>query len=196
MPELPISPSSPVQNASALAGALAASILLLPVFLFTLAACAVSMAADGPGPLFRQTRVGFRGRRFEILKLRTMTKVPGPLMTLPRDPRITSLGRVLRSLSLDEVPQVFNVAMGSMDFVGPRPDLPTQVDGYAAPMKTARLSVRPGITGIAQAFGRSSLNRRQRDALDVYYVTNRGIFLDLVVLARTISAVAGRHGSY
>jgi lipopolysaccharide/colanic/teichoic acid biosynthesis glycosyltransferase len=152
----------------------------------------------GPGPiLYRQTRVGKGGVDFELLKLRTMIvdaeKHGAGLAVNRNDPRITRAGRVLRRLSLDELPQLWNVVRGDMSIVGPRPTLRYQVDQYT-PRQLRRLDVKPGITGWAQVHGRAALPWDERIELDVWYVEHRSPSLDLKILAKTPFALVG--GTY
>jgi lipopolysaccharide/colanic/teichoic acid biosynthesis glycosyltransferase len=132
--------------------------------------------------------VGLGGDEFELLKLRTMVvgaAERGAGWTVDEgDPRITGVGRVLRRLSVDEIPQLWNVLRGEMSLVGPRPTLAYQVERYTARQRR-RLDVKPGITGWAQVNGRAQLGWRERIELDVWYVENRSLLLDLRILART-----------
>jgi lipopolysaccharide/colanic/teichoic acid biosynthesis glycosyltransferase len=158
-----------------------------------LAAAAVAIKLDDRGPvLYRQRRVGQHGREFELLKLRTMVvgaETQGAGWAVNRgDPRITRVGRVLRRLSLDELPQLWNVVRGEMSLVGPRPTLAYQVERYS-PRQRRRLDVKPGITGWAQVHGRAALPWDERIELDVWYVENRSAWLDLKILAKTPSAL-------
>jgi len=155
--------------------------------LLALAALAVRLTSRGP-VLYRQTRVGKQGADFELLKLRTMvvgaeSQGAGPAVNRG-DPRITSAGRVLRRLSLDELPQLWNVVRGDMSVIGPRPTLRYQVDRYT-PRQLRRLEVKPGITGWAQVHGRASLPWEERIELDVWYVEHRSPSVDLKILAKT-----------
>jgi lipopolysaccharide/colanic/teichoic acid biosynthesis glycosyltransferase len=138
--------------------------------------------------LYRQTRVGKDGVDFELLKLRTMVvgaERQGAGWAVNRgDPRITRVGRLLRRLSIDELPQLWNVVRGEMSMIGPRPTLRYQVERYT-PRQRRRLDVKPGITGWAQIHGRASLPWDERIELDVWYVENRSPWLDLVILLRT-----------
>jgi lipopolysaccharide/colanic/teichoic acid biosynthesis glycosyltransferase len=158
-----------------------------------LAAAAIAIKLDDGGPVFyRQRRVGLNGKEFELLKLRTMqvgaeTKGAGFAVN-EGDPRITRAGRLLRRLSLDELPQLWNVVRGDMSIVGPRPTLAYQVERYT-PRQRRRLDVRPGITGWAQIHGRARLPWEQRIELDVWYVEHRSPWLDLRILARTPAAL-------
>jgi lipopolysaccharide/colanic/teichoic acid biosynthesis glycosyltransferase len=154
-----------------------------------LASAAVAIKLDDRGPVFyRQRRVGLQGREFELLKLRTMevgAEARGAGLAVNEgDPRITRVGRVLRRLSLDELPQLWNVVRGDMSLIGPRPTLAYQVERYTARQRR-RLEVKPGITGWAQIHGRARLPWNDRIELDVWYVEHRSPFLDLKILART-----------
>jgi lipopolysaccharide/colanic/teichoic acid biosynthesis glycosyltransferase len=158
---------------------------------------------------FRQERVGRAGERFTLNKLRTMhpdaeqrqadfahlNEADGPLFKLRDDPRVTRIGQFLRSWSLDELPQLWNVLRGDMALVGPRPPVPAEVEQYGADA-TRRLLVKPGITGLWQVKGRSDLSWADSVRLDLYYVENWSLALDLTILAKTIRAVAKRHGAY
>jgi lipopolysaccharide/colanic/teichoic acid biosynthesis glycosyltransferase len=163
-----------------------------------LGAAALAIKLDDRGPvLYRQKRVGRDGREFELLKLRTMVvgaEGQGAGWAVDRgDPRITRVGRALRRLSLDELPQLWNVVRGEMSLIGPRPTLQYQVDQYS-PHQRRRLDVRPGITGWAQVQGRASLPWEERIELDVWYVEHRSPWLDAKILARTPLALFG--GTY
>jgi len=161
-----------------------------------LAALAVKLTSRG-SVLYRQTRVGLDGDDFELFKLRTMVvgaETHGAGYAVDRgDPRITRVGRVLRRLSLDELPQLWNVVRGDMSIVGPRPTLRYQVERYT-PRQRRRLDVKPGITGWAQVHGRARLPWDERIELDVWYVEHRSPWLDLQILARTPFALMG--GTY
>jgi lipopolysaccharide/colanic/teichoic acid biosynthesis glycosyltransferase len=163
-----------------------------------LAAAAVAVRLTSRGPvLYRQTRVGLDGRDFELLKLRTMVvgaESQGAGLAVDRgDPRITPVGRILRRLSLDELPQLWNVVRGDMSVVGPRPTLRYQVERYT-PRQELRLAVKPGITGWAQVHGRATLPWDERIELDVWYVEHHSPSLDLKILAKTPGALFG--GTY
>jgi lipopolysaccharide/colanic/teichoic acid biosynthesis glycosyltransferase len=165
----------------------AGAALLAASPLLGLAALAVKLDDGGP-VLYRQTRVGKAGRDFELLKLRTMVvgaETMGAGFAVDEgDPRITRAGRVLRRLSLDELPQLWNVVRGDMSIVGPRPTLRYQVDRYDDRQRR-RLDVKPGITGWAQVNGRAALPWAERIELDVWYVEHRSPWLDARILART-----------
>jgi lipopolysaccharide/colanic/teichoic acid biosynthesis glycosyltransferase len=161
-----------------------------------LAALAIKLEDRGP-VLYRQRRVGQDGREFELVKLRTMVvgaEQQGAGWAVNRgDPRITRVGRALRRLSLDELPQLWNVVRGEMSLIGPRPTLSYQVEQYT-PRQRKRLEVKPGITGWAQIHGRASLPWEERIELDVWYVEHRSPRLDLKILLRTPRALLG--GTY
>ena len=154
-----------------------------------LAAAAVAIRLEDGGPvIYRQRRVGHEGRDFDLLKLRTMVvgaETQGAGWAVNRgDPRITKVGRVLRRLSLDELPQLWNVVRGDMSLIGPRPTLRYQVDQYTSRQRR-RLEIKPGLTGWAQVNGRTKLPWDERIELDLWYVENRSPWLDLKILART-----------
>ncbi|HEU5244659.1 MAG TPA: sugar transferase [Gaiellaceae bacterium] len=167
--------------------AIAGSALALASPLLALAALAVKLEDRGP-VLYRQTRVGRDGADFELLKLRTMVvgaeTMGAGLSVNHGDSRITRTGRLLRKLSLDELPQLWNVVRGEMSVIGPRPTLRYQVEQYDERQRH-RLDVKPGITGWAQVNGRASLPWADRIELDVWYVEHRSPRLDLRILART-----------
>jgi len=166
---------------------LAGGALVLASPLLALAALAIKLEDGGP-ILYRQTRVGKDGIDFELLKLRTMVvgaETMGAGLAVNRgDPRITRTGRVLRKLSLDELPQLWNVVRGEMSVIGPRPTLRYQVEQYDERQRR-RLEVKPGLTGWAQVNGRAALPWAERIELDVWYVEHRSPLLDLEILART-----------
>jgi lipopolysaccharide/colanic/teichoic acid biosynthesis glycosyltransferase len=154
-----------------------------------LAAAAAAIKLDDGGPiLYRQGRVGKDARDFELLKLRTMVvgaERQGAGWAVDQgDPRITRVGGLLRRLSVDELPQLWNVLRGEMSLVGPRPTLAYQVKSYTERQRR-RLDVKPGITGWAQVQGRARLPWTERIELDVWYVENWSLLLDLRILART-----------
>ncbi|MDX6488842.1 MAG: hypothetical protein QOK13_1457 [Gaiellaceae bacterium] len=154
-----------------------------------LAAAAVAIKLEDGGPvLYRQRRVGLDGADFDLLKLRTMivgAEHQGAGLAVNRgDARITRVGRVLRRLSLDELPQLWNVVRGEMSLIGPRPTLRYQVEKYSERQRK-RLDVKPGITGWAQVNGRASLPWDDRIELDVWYVEHRSPAVDLKILAKT-----------
>jgi exopolysaccharide biosynthesis polyprenyl glycosylphosphotransferase len=175
-----------------------------------LIAVAIAIRLDSPGPvLFRQVRVGLHGREFTMVKfrsmcadapallsaLRTSNDSDGVLFKMRDDPRVTRVGRWLRRFSVDELPQLFNVLRGHMSLVGPRPPLPEEVAAYPDDLHR-RLAVRPGMTGLWQVSGRSDLPWEEAVRLDLRYVENWTLTLDLVILLRTLSAVTRSSGAY
>ena len=171
--------------------AIAGGALLVASPLLAVAALAVKLEDGGP-VLYRQTRVGRDGTDFELLKLRTMVvgaETMGSGLAVNRgDTRITRTGRLLRKLSLDELPQLWNVVRGEMSVIGPRPTLRYQVEQYDERQRH-RLDVKPGITGWAQVNGRAVLPWAERIELDVWYVEHRSPLLDLRILVRTPRAL-------
>ena len=176
--------------------ALASFGLVLTSPLIGAAALAVKLQDGGP-VLYRQARVGKDGEEFELLKIRTMVvgaEKLGAGYAIDRgDPRITRTGRLLRRLSIDELPQLWNVVRGDMSVIGPRPTLRYQVERYT-PRQRRRLEVKPGITGWAQIHGRAALPWEDRIELDVWFVEHRSPKVDLEILARTPFALFG--GTY
>ncbi|MEQ8717531.1 MAG: sugar transferase [Acidimicrobiales bacterium] len=163
-----------------------------PVALLVGAVAAVAVKVTSRGPvLFRQERIGLDGVPFEALKFRSMLDGDNPL--IPADDRITTVGRVLRRFSLDELPQLINVARGDMSVIGPRPTVREQVERYDD-FQRRRLEVRPGITGLAQINGRNSIPWDERIRYDVDYVNRCSLRLDLSILARTLGAVSSGEG--
>jgi exopolysaccharide biosynthesis polyprenyl glycosylphosphotransferase len=186
----------------------AASALALVLLTPVVGALAAIVKLDSPGPAFyRQTRVGRGGREFRMIKLRTMVagadrqahllpnESGGVLFKMRRDPRVTRAGHFLRRYSLDELPQVFNVFRGDMSLVGPRPPLPQEVARYPEDMRR-RLVVKPGITGLWQVSGRSDLSWEDSVRLDLSYVENWSLSLDLIILLRTAVVVVRGSGAY
>ncbi|GGN56289.1 exopolysaccharide biosynthesis polyprenyl glycosylphosphotransferase [Actinoplanes lobatus] len=187
-------------------GAILLLIFLSPVLL-TVALC-VGLTSRGP-VLFRQVRVGRDGRLFRIFKFRSMyldaearlaelrhlNEHDGVLFKIRDDPRVTPVGQWLRRFSLDELPQLLNVLSGQMSLVGPRPPLPTEVAAYADDVRR-RLAVKPGMTGLWQVSGRSDLSWEEAVRLDLRYVENWSLSLDLVILLRTVTAVVRSSGAY
>jgi lipopolysaccharide/colanic/teichoic acid biosynthesis glycosyltransferase len=167
----------------------AGSALGLAVSSPVLAVAALAIKLEDGGPvLYRQRRVGWNGEEFDLLKLRTMVvgaeKLGAGWAVNRGDPRITRVGRLLRRLSLDELPQFWNVLRGDMSLIGPRPTLAYQVEQYT-PRQRRRLEVKPGLTGWAQIHGRARLPWDERIELDVWYIENRSPWLDLKILLRT-----------
>jgi lipopolysaccharide/colanic/teichoic acid biosynthesis glycosyltransferase len=164
---------------------------------------------DSKGPiLFKQRRFGYKGRAFDVYKFRTMNvdaeamleslkhlnEREGALFKIRNDPRITRVGKWLRRLSLDEIPQFISVWTGDMSVVGPRP-LPSPVEDYG-PLGIKRLNVLPGITGLWQVSGRSDLDFNQMVALDLYYLEHWSPGLDLKIILKTPAAVLSSRGAY
>jgi lipopolysaccharide/colanic/teichoic acid biosynthesis glycosyltransferase len=178
-----------VNRALDIVGAAAGLALASPVL--AVSALAIKLTDGGP-VLYRQRRVGKGGQEFDLLKLRTMVvgaeSRGAGLAVNHGDPRITPAGRFLRRLSIDELPQLWNVIRGDMSLVGPRPTLAYQVQRYTEHQRR-RLEVRPGITGWAQVNGRTRLRWAERIELDVWYVDHRSPWLDLKILARTPRAL-------
>jgi exopolysaccharide biosynthesis polyprenyl glycosylphosphotransferase len=198
-------PQAFAKRALDLGGALALIIVLSPVIV----ACAIAVRVSSRGPIvFRQTRIGRGGRPFTMLKFRTMTAdadrhkeelralhgIDNPMFKMADDPRITPAGRFLRRWSLDELPQFFNALSGSMSLVGPRPHPLDDVDRYEAEAYR-RLALKPGLTGLWQVEGRSSLTWAEALQLDLYYVETWSLAGDIVLLARTVRAVLKGRGA-
>ncbi|WP_345522377.1 sugar transferase [Nocardioides conyzicola] len=184
--------------------------LALLAFLPLLVAIGVAIRVDSAGgSLFRQTRVGRDGRTFTMYKFRTMevdadrrvasladdNESDGVLFKMRRDPRITRIGGLLRRYSLDELPQLLNVLLGHMSLVGPRPALPQEVERYGVEPHH-RLAVKPGLTGLWQVSGRSDLSWEESVRLDLHYVDNWSLAMDVEILLRTVRAVVGHRGAY
>lgn len=169
--------------------------LLAPIML----ACAASVKMSSPGPvLFKQERLGLRGIGFTLFKFRTM-EVGAPDLRNPdgsafsssTDQRVTNVGHFLRNTSLDELPQLFNIFRGDMSLVGPRPDQIDQLQ-YYTPIELRKLEAKPGLTGLAQINGRNSISWQQRKELDVVYVEQQSMLLDLSIMCRTLPYVLQR----
>jgi len=183
---------------------LALLVLLSPIML--VAFVALSITTKGR-PLFFQQRVGFCGRRFWMIKFRTMrldaarlqeqvkNEKDGPIFKNRRDPRITRLGRFLRSTSIDEMPQLFNVLAGHMSLVGPRPPVAAEVAKYSA-WHRRRLAVTPGLTCLWQISGRSEIGFEDWVRMDLWYLRNQNFFTDLKLLLQTPASVLSRRGAY
>ena len=162
------------------------------------AAAALIALEDGMPVLFRQVRVGRGGREFGMYKFRSMVKNAasiGPYFTSGDDPRITRIGRFIRRTSIDELPQLLNVIKGDMSLVGPRPDVPAQRELYSEADWARRLSVRPGLTGLAQALVRSHATFDQRLALDLRYAEEASVWLDLQIIAWTVKRLGGKQAN-
>jgi exopolysaccharide biosynthesis polyprenyl glycosylphosphotransferase len=189
---------------------LALACLALVMLSAGLAIIALAIKLDSPGPvLYRQRRVGKDGRHFWMYKfrsmrrdadrmvdsLREMNEASGPLFKMRRDPRVTRVGAILRRLSLDELPQLINVLRGEMSLVGPRPPVPDEVEQYED-WQHGRLRALPGMTGLWQVSGRSELSFVEMVRLDLQYVRNWTLALDVQILWRTVPAVLTRRGAY
>jgi len=180
-----------MKRAMDLVGALAALVLLSPIVVVL---CILVLSKLGSPVFFRQVRPGIEGRPFKMVKFRTMTDERGPDgALLPDDQRLTALGAWLRSTSLDELPELFNVLKGDMSLVGPRPLLMDYLSLYND-RQARRHEVRPGITGWAQINGRNALSWEEKFELDVWYVDNRSLWLDIKILFKTVLQVLKRDG--
>jgi exopolysaccharide biosynthesis polyprenyl glycosylphosphotransferase len=196
----------PVKRVIDVAGALAALVVLSPVMLIT--AVAIKLTSRGP-IVFRQQRYGLNKRRFDMYKFRTMVpnaeqlqaqledrnEASGPVFKIKHDPRITPLGRFLRRSSIDELPQLWNVVLGHMSLVGPRPLPIRDVTLFTRPSDMRRFSVRPGITGLWQVSGRSNLSFERWVELDLRYIDRWSLTLDFLILLRTVRAVLTKTGA-
>jgi lipopolysaccharide/colanic/teichoic acid biosynthesis glycosyltransferase len=175
-----------------------------------MALAALLIKWDSPGPvLFPQVRVGRDGRLFTLYKFRSMVvgadetkdqlrdlnEATGPLFKIRADPRLTRVGRWLRRLSIDELPQLWNVLKGDMSLVGPRPPVPAEVKQYQ-PWHRKRLQVDPGVTGLSQVSGRSELTFDEMVMLDLFYAENWSLWLDFKIILRTIPTVILGAGAY
>jgi len=192
--------AAPVGGAAKRALDLAIAVPGLAVAAPVMAGIALWVRRDSAGPaLFRQSRIGFAGRPFTLVKFRTMVVgaegMGAGLAISEGDPRITRAGRVLRRLSLDELPQLWNVVRGDMSIVGPRPTVARQVERYT-PRQRRRLLARPGLTGLAQVSGRAAIPWSERIELDLRYVEAWSMRRDLAILVRTARVVVGRDGTY
>ncbi|MBN2313300.1 MAG: sugar transferase [Sedimentisphaerales bacterium] len=175
------------------------SLLLLIVLSPLLALIAIAIKLESKGPaVFKQQRAGKDGKPFIFYKFRTMKADSDPFGPSPKsskDNRLTKFGRILREYSLDELPQLFNIVRGEMSLVGPRPLYLSQIAEWSEEQKR-RLSVKPGVTGLAQISGRGEINREQKLELDVKYVETAGFFVDARILLLTLGHVLKRRGIY
>lgn len=177
--------------------AVGAVLLALSAIPMLIVALAIRLESSGPA-LFRQQRVGKDGRLFTMYKFRTMVTSADPYAVAPgdaMDPRITRLGRLLRRYSFDEFPQLMNVLLGQMSMVGPRPEMPFIVEQYE-PWQRRRLDVKPGLTGLWQVIGRKNLPLARNLEYDFYYIQNQSLFLDILILIRTVPAVILGRGAF
>ena len=175
-------------------------ILIVIIFpILVLLSIAIKLNSKGP-IIFKQKRLGKNGKVFNMYKFRTMyvdapdlRNEDGSTFNSDDDPRVTKVGKILRKTSLDELPQILNILKGEMSFIGPRPDLPDHYDLYSEDDKK-KLLVRPGVTGYAQANGRNSNSRAQRRAMDIYYIENYSLILDIQIFFKTIFSVLKQEG--
>ncbi|TMD67578.1 MAG: sugar transferase, partial [Chloroflexi bacterium] len=209
---VPVAPPRPLLSPAAikrLFDVLTASLALLVALPF-FAVLVVAVVIESPGnPFFVQERLGLHGRRFKLLKLRTMVRdaeqrraeiehlneAKPPLFKVRNDPRITRIGRVLRAASLDELPQLINVLRGDMSIVGPRPRLPYEFS-LDDPAIIRRLSVKPGLAGLWQVSGRAKLDYDEALALDLEYIDTWSFWLDMKLIAKTFWVVLTLRGAY
>jgi Undecaprenyl-phosphate galactose phosphotransferase WbaP len=192
------------------------SIILMaaPYIILAFLIIAILIKLDSPGPVFyRQTRIGRFGRRFQVYKFRTMVQNADQVLQdylerfpelkaewlathkLKQDPRITGLGALLRRSSLDELPQIWNIIIGEMSLVGPRPIVDAEVEKYGKCFNLY-IQVRPGLTGLWQVSGRNNTTYARRVELDEYYIRHRSLKLDLQILLRTVLVVLKKDGAY
>ena len=189
-------------------------LLAAPYIILAFLILAILIKLDSPGPVFyRQIRIGQFGRKFHVYKFRTMVQNADRVLQeyldksselkaewlathkLKQDPRVTRLGALLRKTSLDELPQLWNIIIGDMSLVGPRPIVDAEVEKYGNCFGLY-IQVRPGLTGLWQVSGRNNTTYEQRVALDEYYIRNRSLKLDLQILFRTAWVVLTRDGAY
>jgi len=164
------------------------TLVALPAIVIGMAGALVILLEDGGPVVFRQVRVGRSGQRFVLLKLRTMIRIKRSKDAFPDPQDFTRIGRLLRRLSIDELPQLINVMRGEMSIVGPRPTLPYQVQRYDS-RQFGRLRVLPGLTGLAQVNGRNEMTWSERIEWDLRYVSDQSLWLDLKILLRTVQAI-------
>jgi Undecaprenyl-phosphate galactose phosphotransferase WbaP len=189
-------------------------LLAAPYIIIAFLVLAIMIKVDSPGPIFyRQIRIGLSGRKFPVFKFRTMVQNADEVLReyldqypelkaewlathkLKHDPRVTRLGAVLRKLSLDELPQLWNIIIGDMSLVGPRPIVDAEVEKYGRCFELY-IQVRPGLTGLWQVSGRNNTTYARRVELDEYYVRNRSMKLYLEILWKTVWVVITRDGAY
>lgn len=189
-------------------------LLAAPYLILAFLILAILIKLDSPGPVFyRQTRIGRFGRKFQIYKFRTMIQNADEVLQtyldqspqlkaewlathkLKNDPRVSRVGALLRKTSLDEIPQLWNILMGDMSLVGPRPIVDAEVEKYGKCFELY-IQVRPGLTGLWQVSGRNNTTYERRVELDEYYVCNRSLKLDLQILLKTALVVITKDGAY
>jgi lipopolysaccharide/colanic/teichoic acid biosynthesis glycosyltransferase len=185
-------------------GALAAILLFAPLILFVAIALIITTKGN---PIFVQERIGYCGRRFRMYKFRSMrmdaaklqhlvaNEHDGPIFKNRRDPRITRIGRLIRSSSIDELPQLFNVLKGDMALVGPRPPIASEVVNYA-PWQRRRLAIQPGLTCLWQVSGRSEIGFEDWVRMDLWYARHQNLWTDFQLLWKTPLSVLSRRGAY
>ncbi|QAA21575.1 sugar transferase [Sporolactobacillus terrae] len=188
-------------------GALVGILLLAPLFIIV----SILIKTEDPkgSIIFKQIRVGKNGREFKIYKFRSMVanaeqlldqlldknETTGAMFKMKNDPRVTRIGHFIRKTSIDELPQLFNVLKGDMSLVGPRPPLPREVDKYTDYDKQ-RLLVTPGCTGLWQVSGRSNVGFKKMIQLDLVYIANRSIWIDLKIALKTLTLLFGSKNAY
>lgn len=196
-----------LKRAMDVAGGLLGILCALPVLV--LIGLLIKLEDPKGGVFFRQTRVGKNGREFQMFKFRSMVsdaekrladlikqnEIEGHMFKMKNDPRITRVGRVIRKMSLDELPQLWNVVKGDMSLVGPRPPLPREVKDYTV-YHRQRLQVTPGCTGLWQVSGRNSLTFEQMVELDLTYIRNRSLWLDLKLIVLTVREVVASKSAF
>ena len=195
-----------VKRATDIFAALFGIILLSPVLLVT----ALFIKLNSPGGIFFiQERNGYKGKIFKMLKFRSMVnnaeqlidsfesvnEVSGHMFKMKEDPRITSVGKIIRKTSIDELPQLFNILKGDMSIVGPRPPIPREVVKYDA-WHDLRLSVKPGLTGLWQVSGRSEVGFEEMVRLDLKYIRERSLLVDFKIILKTIPVIFGDSKAY
>ena len=196
-----------LKRTSDIAVSILALIILSPIFLIT----SIAIFINNPGPIFfNQNRVGKNGKHFNFYKFRSMINnahlkrdelqnknesKDGVIFKMENDPRVTKTGKIIRRLSIDELPQLLNVLKGEMSLIGPRPPLPSEVSEYSLEDRK-RLNVIPGITCFWQISGRSEIPFKQQVELDLQYIKSRNFFTDIKILLKTIPAVFSGRGAY
>lgn len=179
------------------------SLIALPFVALAVLVAGIAIVIDDGFPIFyNANRIGKDRKEFKMFKLRSMRNnapdlrmADGSTYNAPDDPRLTKVGRLLRKSSVDELPQVINVLIGQMSFIGPRPDLPDEALLYEE-HEWHRLDVRPGITGYSQAYYRNAIQTKEKYKNDIYYVDHMSFLLDLKILFQTIKSVLGSEGIY
>ncbi|SES89232.1 Sugar transferase involved in LPS biosynthesis (colanic, teichoic acid) [Oceanobacillus limi] len=177
------------------------SVISLPFVLLLIAVFSILIKLETPGPLiYKQERVGQYGRYFKVCKLRSMyidAEKDGAKWAIKNDPRVTKVGKFMRRTRIDEIPQIINILRGDMTLVGPRPERPIFTAEFEEkyPGFSNRLLVKPGLTGLAQVTGGYCNSPKEKMELDLYYIENRAIKMDLLILLKTIKIVLSGHGA-